>query len=113
MLKDSEVIEHLAATFAKYPKLASKFGHQSQEHDELFEAAYPHDKGDTCASCDRSRLCRRPPRTDDHPRIHYGNIASGDQVVKDGPTRDRVAREEGILCFEMEAAVLIHLLVDL
>ena len=36
MLKDSEVNEHLAAMFAKYPKLANKFGHQGQEHDELF-----------------------------------------------------------------------------
>lgn len=36
-----------------------------------------------------------------------GNIASGDAVVKDGPTRDRIAREEGILCFEMEATGLM------
>jgi hypothetical protein len=49
----------------------------------------------------------RPHRTDDRPQIHYGNIASGDQVVKDGPTRDRIAGAEGILCFEMEAAGLM------
>ncbi|GAB7336824.1 hypothetical protein MBLNU13_g11329t2 [Cladosporium sp. NU13] len=107
MLKDSEVNEHLAAMYAKYPKLANKFGHQGQEHDELFEASYGHAAGSTCAECDRSRLCDRPVRTDNHPQIHYGNIASGDQVVKDGPTRDRIAREEGILCFEMEAAGLM------
>jgi nucleoside phosphorylase len=107
MLRDSEANEHLAAMFGKYPRLADKFGHQGQEHDELFEAEYQHGDGNTCANCDRSRLCDRALRKDDRPQIHYGNIASGDQVVKDGPTRDRVAREEGILCFEMEAAGLM------
>ena len=46
-------------------------------------------------------------RKDDEPRVHYGNIASGDEVVKDASTRDRIAREEGILCFETEAAGLM------
>ena len=107
LLRGSEVKDHLAAMFAKYPKLANKFGHQGQEQDELFEVSYGHAVGSTCATCDRSRLCNRPARADDHPQIHYGNIASGDQVVKDGLTRDRIAREEGILCFEMEAAGLM------
>lgn len=31
-----------------------------------------------------------------------------DQVVKDEPTRDRTAREEGTLCFEIEAAGLME-----
>jgi nucleoside phosphorylase len=79
-----------------------------RQHDELFDASYNHPEGDTCDRCDRSRLVRRlPDRQDDKPKIHYGNIASGDEVVKDGRTRDRIAREEGILCFEMEAAGLM------
>lgn len=49
MLKDSEVGVHLEAMFAKYPRLADKFGHQGQEHDELFEASYGHAAGNTCA----------------------------------------------------------------
>jgi nucleoside phosphorylase len=107
MLRDSEVSGNLEAMLAKYPRLADKFGYQGQEHDELFEASYGHAAGSTCAECDRSHLCNRPLRMDKCPLIHYGNIASGDQVVKDGPTRDRIAREEGILCFEMEAAGLM------
>jgi nucleoside phosphorylase len=108
MLKDSAVGGYLKAMFAKYPRLTDQFGHQGQEHDELFEASYGHADGDTCIKCDRSRLViDRANRTDDCPRIHYGNIASGDQVMKDGPTRDRIAREERILCFEMEAAGLM------
>lgn len=38
------------------------------------------------------------------PLIHFGLIASGDLVVKSGFHRDRVAREEGVIAFEMEGA---------
>lgn len=39
--------------------------------------------------------------------IHYGIIASGNQVMKDGVTTDRISAElGGVLCFEMEGAGL-------
>jgi nucleoside phosphorylase len=41
------------------------------------------------------------------PKIHYELIASGNQVMKDCQTRDRLAQELCILCFEMEAAGLL------
>jgi nucleoside phosphorylase len=44
---------------------------------------------------------------DSTPRIHYGNIASGNEVMKDGVARDRIAEEEDVMCFEMEAAGLM------
>jgi hypothetical protein len=106
--KGSEVHGHLKEMLSKYPLMEEEFGHQGREHDELFEASYSHPGGDSCEGCDRSRLVRRlPARKDDNPKVHYGNIASGDEEVKDGPSRDRIAREEGILCFEMEAAGLM------
>jgi hypothetical protein len=41
--------------------------------------------------------------------VHYGTIASGNQVIKDGLTRDRLSSElGGVLCFEMEAAGLMN-----
>lgn len=41
--------------------------------------------------------------------IYYGTIASGNQVMRDGSTRDRVSAEfGGVLCFEMEAAGLMN-----
>ncbi|KAL4916559.1 nucleoside phosphorylase domain-containing protein [Aspergillus aurantiobrunneus] len=40
-------------------------------------------------------------------RVHHGTIASANQVMKDATTRDRLARDHGILCFEMEAAGLM------
>jgi hypothetical protein len=56
---------------------------------------------------DKEQLVCRPPRTTNTPHIHYGLIASGDQVIKDSETRDRLAQQNGILCFEMEAAGLM------
>ena len=50
---------------------------------------------------------RRPKRADNIPAVHYGLIASGNQVLKDGQTRERLRRELNVLCFEMEAAGLM------
>ena len=105
MLDDGEVGANLEAMFAKYPRLKDKFSHQGQENDVLFEADYLHASGDTCAGCDWSRTVRnRPYRRDEGPRIHYGHIRSSTDEVRHGEDRDRIAREEGILCFETEMA---------
>jgi len=107
-LRGNEVARYIQEAFAKFPLIKEAYRHQGQDKDDLYEASYSHPEGDTCDRCDRSRLVRRlPDRRDDKPKVHYGNIASGDEVVKDGPTRDRIAREEGVLCFEMEAAGLM------
>lgn len=43
------------------------------------------------------------------PMVHYGTIASGNQVMRDGATRDQISYEfRGVLCFEMEAAGLMN-----
>jgi Phosphorylase superfamily len=43
---------------------------------------------------------------DDDPYviIHRGTIATGELVIKDGKLRDKLAKQYGILCFEMETA---------
>jgi nucleoside phosphorylase len=106
--KDSEVAEHLTQMLHNNPKMKKTFGHPGRYHDRLFRSSYQHPSGYDCTRCDRSKLLQhRLEREDDTPQIHYGNIASGDEVMKDGPTRDRIAREEEILCFEMEAAGLM------
>ncbi|KAH7190103.1 hypothetical protein DER44DRAFT_115680 [Fusarium oxysporum] len=45
---------------------------------------------------------------DDNPAIHYGLIASANQLMKDALVRDKLAAEKGVLCFEMEAAGLMN-----
>ena len=91
----------------KYPTKIADFASYGQENDRLFEAEYDHvGSEDTCGSCDASRVVGRSIRGND-PRVHYGLIASGNRVMKHGGTRDRLAQELGILCFEMEAAGLM------
>ncbi|KAJ5728976.1 Pfs NACHT and Ankyrin domain protein [Penicillium malachiteum] len=80
--------------------------------DQLFQATYDHqddhqDDSLGCSGCDFSKLVTRPPQTDNKPHIYYGLIATGDQVMKNATIRDAIARELGILCFEMEAAGLM------
>lgn len=107
-IHDGQQWDNLSATleamFAKTPQMRDQFGHQGRENDELFEASYKHVDGKTCAKCDRSRLVRdRRSRRADGPKVHYGKIATSFMPVWNGTTRDRIAREEGIRCFEMEA----------
>ncbi|KAG6358422.1 hypothetical protein INS49_014306 [Diaporthe citri] len=45
---------------------------------------------------------------EDSPAIHYGVIASANQLMRDALIRDGLSAEEDILCFEMEAAGLMN-----
>lgn len=45
--------------------------------------------------------------------IHYGAIASRNQVMKNGTPRDSVARELNIICFEMETTGLMETILCL
>jgi nucleoside phosphorylase len=71
-----------------------------------------------CSVCDRdiespAADCtgvhtKRKQRKNNIPMIHYGIIASGNQVVKDAKVRDRLRDEYDALCVEMEAAGLMN-----
>ncbi|RAL07853.1 purine and uridine phosphorylase [Aspergillus homomorphus CBS 101889] len=86
-----------------------RFSPPERGTDYLFHSSYHHAAKDLdCEKCDKENLVTRQPRTMGTPYIHYGLIASGDQVMKDSETRDRLAQQHGILCFEMEAAGLMN-----
>ncbi len=79
--------------------------------DYLFCATYDH--GSTtagCDGCDPSKLVPRNRRMTTDPQIHYGAIASGNQVMRSGTVRDNIARRVDVICFEMEAAGLMDIL---
>ncbi|GES61256.1 Pfs, NACHT and Ankyrin domain protein [Aspergillus terreus] len=79
--------------------------------DRLFHATYNHESATHgCDKCNQSKLEKRVSRTGDEIRIHYGAIASGNQVMRNGTTRDDVARQLDVICFEMETAGLIDIL---
>ena len=106
--KDHPLEDHLAQMIHQRSTLAPEYTYQGEDNDILFEAGYRHEgRGTSCAKCLESRSVSRPHRQSSHPRIHYGTIASGNQVVKDSVTRDYWGATEGVLCFEMEAAGLM------
>ncbi|XRM40008.1 hypothetical protein ABZX51_003332 [Aspergillus tubingensis] len=71
------------------------------EEDCLFQAEYEHIAPGSCANCDRSKWVTRPEREQDEPVIHYGSIASGDQVMKNSQLRDHIGQELGVLCVDV------------
>lgn len=90
------------------PKETSRYLHRPSLRDWLFDSNYEHAVPmATCDQCDMSKLLGRNPRDNEYPKIHYGVIASSNQVMRHAKSRDRLAEELGVLCFEMEAAGLI------
>ncbi|KAJ5335873.1 uncharacterized protein N7506_003895 [Penicillium brevicompactum] len=71
------------------PRIAANFARPTKE-DNLYQTEYEHGASDTCADCDRSKLIARPLRMYEEPVIHYGLIASANQVVKDSIRRDQL-----------------------
>ncbi|UKZ49278.1 hypothetical protein TrVGV298_003523 [Trichoderma virens] len=115
-LGGSRIPKHLESMKAKWPALAAKYQRSDSLEDVVFNADYGHvnpdaeNKGqenERCQLCDGNKAVRRTP-TD--PRVHYGLIASGNQVIKDAAFRDKLNESLGgsVLCIEMEAAGLIN-----
>ena len=100
----NNILTHLSAV-SHLPK----FAHSNAGPDILFEPTYEHVEGPTCAGCSKNRLVERAKRSTQEIVVHYGTIASGNQVIRDGLTRERLSSElGGVICFEMEAAGLMN-----
>ncbi|KAB8277916.1 nucleoside phosphorylase domain-containing protein [Aspergillus minisclerotigenes] len=107
MMRGDKILNYLSQMVAAYPRMQS-FTYPGQERDYLFRTNYEHEGSNpTCENCDPAQTVDRKVRVQTAPVVHYGTIASGNQVIKHGRTRDRIAQQEGILCFEMEAAGLM------
>ncbi|KAF1833407.1 purine and uridine phosphorylase [Decorospora gaudefroyi] len=101
----SKLLEHVARLEG-----IGKFQRSRAGLDVLFEATYDHEAGQTCDGCIPSRQDARQARDSaEEVLVHYGTIASGNQVMRSAAERDRVSAElGGVLCFEMEAAGLMN-----
>ena len=94
------------------PELVATYPGAAQ--DRLFPATYRHLRdGDSCdkCACDDGALVPRARLADSsgggepgQVAVHFGPVASGDTVMKSGKDRDAVAREAGVIAFEMEGA---------
>ncbi|KAL3429112.1 hypothetical protein BDV09DRAFT_203300 [Aspergillus tetrazonus] len=94
------------------PRLRQEYERPPGNADTLFRAEVIHDPqgcAEICARNPSNILQRRARATSElNPAIHYGLIASANQVMKDASKRDQLAAENDILCFEMEAAGLMN-----
>jgi nucleoside phosphorylase len=107
--------EAINGVLEKKPRLQKKYKRPDSSRDRLYQAGVTHpsnDEASCSAACgeDPSKLILRPERKaeEDNPTIHYGLIASANQLMKDGTVRDRLIAEKDVLCFETEAAGLMN-----
>lgn len=66
-------------------------------HDLLFEE---HEQDGSKAL----KVVERKQRKSSNPKCFFGNIGSGNKVIKSANKRRRLANDDKLLCFEMEAA---------
>jgi nucleoside phosphorylase len=132
-MNGSKVPKYLEDLKKNWPRLASKYTRSDSLEDVLFKLECGHvsksttdhgsaadnedgrsrDREDgeeeekSCRFCDRTQVVERNPRD---MRVHYGLIASGNQVIKDAKFRDKLNKDlgGGVLCVEMEAAGLMN-----
>ncbi|KAK4184020.1 vegetative incompatibility protein HET-E-1 [Podospora australis] len=110
-IEASRIQETLSEMLERHPRLKD-YAYSLSLPDRVFHGTYDHvnasgSANDDCELCDETQWIQRPPRESSVPNIHYGIIASGNQVMKRGETRDKIAQELGAICFEMEAAGLM------
>jgi len=81
--------------------------------DRLYQDGYEHEgtEFDDCKECcdadytiSRSERGQSAHRPRDEPRVHFGNIASSNQLQISASERSRIQKEHDVICFEMEAA---------
>ncbi|CRG92353.1 Polyprotein pp220 [Talaromyces islandicus] len=126
-MQGSEIPYYLENLRQKWPKLAPQYLRSDSLQDLLFRSSYHHvekkrtedddswedgeeeEEQESCFYCDLDQVVKRKPATRDM-RIHYGLIASGNQVIKDAVRRNEINKmfDGNVLCFEMEAAGLIN-----
>jgi nucleoside phosphorylase len=96
-------------------KKRKKYSRPPASSDRLYRAdiTHPPNSSEGCSVVcgdDPFHILVRAERDeeDDNPAIHYGLIASANQLMKDALVRDKLVAEKGVLCFEMEAAGLMN-----
>ncbi|KAF3284331.1 hypothetical protein TWF970_011549 [Orbilia oligospora] len=124
----SKIPQYLAELEAKQPNLAKKFLRNESMKDIAFKATASHlsksdvisqtligedvdddeeedeeeeeDQIDDCRYCDKTKIFRENNRD---MRVHFGLIASGNQVIKDAAFRTKINKE---LCKKPHAAIV-------
>jgi nucleoside phosphorylase len=100
--------EYLQNAIGRTARTRKNFGRPAAQSDRLFQTKHDHPaNASNCDGCSAELEETRDKREDSDPMPHYGIIASGNNVIKHGRTREQLRLETGALCFEMEAAGLM------
>jgi nucleoside phosphorylase len=104
---ESKIAEFLSEATARNPRF-SAFDRPASLSDNLFKSKYIHvnptDK--RCADCNQGYAMTRSPW--EGPLVHFGLVASGNQVIKDGAKRRKILESHpSVIAVEMEAAGLM------
>lgn len=84
------------------------FRRPGENQDRLFKPEYDHpEHAPECDTCLAEWEEVRSERGSIAPKPYYGIIASGNAVIRDAKTREKLRLKTGALCFEMEAAGLM------
>lgn len=111
--EDPEAASQISDTVRTRLEGKPAYQHQSII-DDLFTAKYIHPEAEIdCANCDSTKIIPRPLRSGSYPTVHYGTIASGNTLIKNGAFRDKLARDLDVICAEMEAAGLMGIMPTL
>jgi nucleoside phosphorylase len=103
----SQISTYLTRMIEQHPNMEENgYTFPGAEQDYLHCAYCKPTSNNSCDNCQGGKV-RRMERRLTKPIIHYGIIASGNQVVKDSAVRDRLGKEFEAKCVEMEAAGLM------
>jgi nucleoside phosphorylase len=123
-INDTKIPEYFDKIKQDWPLLAAKYLRLNYLQNVLFKANYSHmekqhsnasEEGDDeseddaekdCRHCDKTQIIKRKPR---NMRVHYGLIASGNQMVKDASFRNQLLKDinKKVFCVEIKAAGLM------
>ncbi|KAM0369148.1 hypothetical protein ACHAPY_011168 [Fusarium culmorum] len=113
-LEGHQLNAHVDRALEQWPRLRQKYSRPPSDSDRLYRSDIVHpDSSDGCADvCSNDPAClvdrKERGEQEDDPAIHYGLIASANQLMKDAFARDKLAASMDVLCFEMEAAGLMN-----
>lgn len=104
----NQISDILSDMIKRLPRLAKAGYTHPTEADRLYcSNVEAHQEARTCTQC-QAGVIQRQSRDDQSPEVHYGVIASGDQLMKNAVERDRLGLQLGAKCVEMEAAGLMN-----
>lgn len=97
----------------KHPIMLKEYSRPPHDSDVLHFSNYTNQDTESfrfSAYDDPSYVVPRVRRTEyeTSPKVHYGLVASGNQVMKDATFRNRLATKNNVLCFDAGAAGIMY-----